>query len=47
MDTLQGKSDEHIVRQVQMDLVDFDLHYWQDLEHMMLKKATNIIPDDD
>lgn len=46
-DTLQGKSDEHIVRQIQMDLVDFDLHYWQDLEHMMLKKPVNIIPDDD
>lgn len=46
-DTLQGKSEEHIVRQIQMDLVDFDLHYWQDLEHMMLKKPVNIIPDDD
>lgn len=47
MDTLQGKSDEHIVRQIQMDLVDFDLHHWQDLEHGMLKKPTTITPDDD
>lgn len=46
-DTLQGKSDEHIVRQIQMDLVDFDLHYWQDLEHMLLKKPVNAIPADD
>lgn len=46
-DTLQGKSDEHIVRQIQMDLVDFDLHFWQDLEHMMLKLPDNIIPADD
>ncbi len=46
-DTLQGKSDEHIVRQIQMDLVDFDLHWWQDLEHMLLKNAANIVPADD
>jgi hypothetical protein len=47
MDTLQGKSEEHIVKQIQMDLVDFDLHWWQDLEHMMLSMPANIIPDDD
>lgn len=46
-DSLQGKSDEHIVRQIQMDLVDFDLHFWQDLEHMTLQKPVNIIPEDD
>lgn len=46
-DTLQGKSDEHIVKQIQMDLVDFDLHWWQDLEHMMLRLPDNIIPADD
>ena len=46
-DTLQGKSDEHIVRQIQMDLVDFDLHWWQDLEHMLLKLPANIDPADD
>ncbi len=46
-DTLQGKSDEHIVRQIQMDLVDFDLHWWQDLEHMLLRQPANIIPEDD
>lgn len=46
-DTLQGKSDEHIVKQIQMDLVDFDLHFWQDLEHMMLRLPDNIIPADD
>lgn len=46
-DTLQGKTGEHIVRQIQMDLVDFDLHFWQDLEHMLLKKPTSLIPDDD
>ena len=46
-DTLQGKSDEHIVKQIQMDLVDFDLQYWQDLEHMLLKMPANAIPDDD
>src|SRR5688572_2479308 len=47
MDTLQGKSEEHINKQIQMDLVDFDLHWWQDLEHMMLQKPVNIIPEDD
>jgi hypothetical protein len=46
-DTLQGKSDEHIVKQIQMDLVDFDLHWWQDLEHMMLRLPDNIVPADD
>lgn len=46
-DTLQGKSDEHIVRQIQMDLVDFDLHHWQDLEHGLMKKAVNLVPEDD
>ena len=46
-DTLQGKSDEHIVKQIQMDLVDFDLHFWQDLEHMMLRLPVNLIPADD
>lgn len=46
-DTLQGKSDEHINKQIQMDLVDFDLHFWQDLEHMLLKMPDNIIPGDD
>jgi hypothetical protein len=46
-DTLQGKSDEHIVKQIQMDLVDFDLHFWQDLEHMMLRLPANILPEDD
>jgi hypothetical protein len=46
-DTLQGKSDEHIVRQIQMDLVDYDLHYWQDLEHMTLRMPDNIVPQDD
>jgi hypothetical protein len=46
-DTLQGKSDEHIVRQIQLDLLDFDLHFWQDLEHMLLKKPVNAIPADD
>jgi len=47
MDTLQGKSDEHIVKQIQMDLVDFDLHFWQRLEHGLLNKPLNIIPEDD
>lgn len=46
-DTLQGKSDEHIVKQIQMDLVDYDLHWWQDLEHMMLRIPDNVIPADD
>ena len=46
-DTLQGKSDEYIVKQIQMDLVDFDLHFWQDLEHMLLRIPDNIIPADD
>lgn len=46
-DTLQGKSDEHIVKQIQMDLVDFDLHFWQDLEHMMFRLPDNIVPGDD
>ena len=47
-DSLQGKSDEHIVRAVQMDLVGFDLHHWQDLEHGLLKKANVAVdPDDD
>ena len=46
-DTLQGKSDEHIVKQIQMDLVDFDLHFWQDLEHMLLRLPANAIPEDD
>lgn len=46
-DTLQGKSDEHINKQIQMDLVDFDLHFWQDLENMLLKIPANIIPGDD
>lgn len=46
-DSLQGKSDEHIIKQIQMDLVDFDLHWWQDLEHMLLRLADNIIPADD
>jgi len=47
MDTLQGKSDEHIVKQIAMDLVDFDLHFWQDLEHMLLQMPDNIVPEDD
>lgn len=46
-DTLQGKSDEHIVKQIQMDLVDFDLHFWQDLEHMLLKMPDSATPGDD
>lgn len=46
-ESLQGKSDEHIVNQIQMDLVGFDLHFWQDLEHMMLRKPDNLNPEDD
>lgn len=46
-DELLGKSDEHIIKHIQKDLVKFDLHWWQDLEHMMLKKPDNIIPGDD
>lgn len=46
-DTLQGKSNEHIVKTIQKDLLDFDLHWWQDLEHMMLQKPVNITPADD
>lgn len=45
-ETLLGKSDEHIVGQIQKDLVKFDLHFWQELEHMMLKFPANQIPDD-
>jgi hypothetical protein len=46
-DSLMGKTDEHIVKQIQMDLVDFDLHFWQDLEHMMLRRPASITPNDD
>lgn len=35
-DKLKGKSDEHIVKQIQMDMVEFDLHWWQDLENSLL-----------
>lgn len=43
---LLGKSDEHIIQYIQKDLVKFDLHWWQDLEHMMLQMPTNIVPAD-
>lgn len=46
-DTLQGKSDEHINRQIQMDLVQWDLHFWEGLENRVLQMPANIIPDDD
>lgn len=46
-DNLKGKSDEHIVKQLQMDLVGFDLRWWQYLEHQMLRMADNISPADD
>ena len=46
-DKLKGKSDEHIVKQIQMDMVGYDLRWWLFLEHALLRKATNIIPDDD
>lgn len=45
-DSLLGKSDEHINKQIQMDLVEFDLHWWQDLENMMLRIPDNILPAD-
>lgn len=47
IDALLGKPQEHIMKTLQKDLVRFDLHFWQDLEHMMLKTATNAVPADD
>lgn len=46
-ESLQGKSDEHIVKQIQMDMVAFDLDYWQDLEHMLLKMPSSGTPSND
>lgn len=46
-DTLKGKSDEHIVKQIQMDLVGFDLRWWEFLENSLLRMADNIVPEDD
>lgn len=46
-DALLGKPMDHIIRTLQKDLVAFDLHWWQDLEHMMLNTADNAVPADD
>lgn len=46
-DTLKGKTGEHIVKQIQMDMVSYDLRWWQFLEHALLRLADNIIPADD
>lgn len=47
MEVLQGKSDEHIVKQISMDLLEFDLHWWERLENYLLKSPTSTDPDDD
>lgn len=46
-DALLGKPDEHIVKSIQMDFVDFDLHWWNYLEECLLRMADNITPEDD
>lgn len=46
-DTLKGKTGQHIVKQIQMDMVGFDLRWWQFLEHAMLRMADNVVPEDD
>ena len=46
-DTLQGKSDEHIAKQIQMDLTAFDLKFWERLEHYLLRMPASTTPDDD
>ena len=46
-DRLKGKSGDHLFKQVQMDLVEFDLHHWEDLENNMLRIPDSITPADD
>lgn len=46
-DSLKGKMGDHIVKQIAMDMVSFDLRWWQFLEHALLRMANNIIPEDD
>lgn len=46
-ETLQGKSDEHIIKQMAMDLAEFDLHRWERLEHYLLRMPSSTDPDDD
>lgn len=46
-ETLQGKSDEHIVKQMAMDLAEFDMHRWERLEHYLLRIPASTDPDDD
>jgi hypothetical protein len=47
METLQGKNDEHIVKQIQMDLVEFDLQWWEFLEQSLLRTPASTDPSDD
>lgn len=41
-DVLQGKSNEHIVRKIQSDLVQFDLHFWEWLEQQLLRAPSSL-----